>query len=76
MFAKEDFNRLVRRTAALTVALMAALVFGLIVLAEGDWLPGGIMVGASLVGLARQIPIIWRLCSVGPPPPPRSTPTS
>jgi hypothetical protein len=58
---KQDFNRLVRRTAFLTVALVAALVFGIAVLAGGDWLPGGITVAAALVGLAGQMPVISRL---------------
>jgi hypothetical protein len=67
MVNHQDFNRLVRRTAILTVALAACLIFGIIVLADGDWLPGGIIVGASTVGLAREIPIIRRLCSTGYP---------
>ena len=71
MTAKEDFNRRVWRTALLTVALLAALIFGAIVLAGGDWIPGAIIVVASLIGLARQIPIIARLCS-GAAPGPRS----
>jgi hypothetical protein len=33
-------------------------LFGIVVLAGGDWLPGGIIVAASTVGLAREIPII------------------
>jgi hypothetical protein len=60
---KQAFNREVRRTAIMTVALSFALVFGIIVLAGGDWIPGGITVAAALVGLARQIPRIRRLCS-------------
>jgi hypothetical protein len=75
--AKEDFNRRVWRTAVLTVGLLAALIFGVIVLASGDWIPGVIIVVASLIGLARQIPIITRLCSgVAPSPsPPHGKPT-
>jgi hypothetical protein len=72
-----DFNRQVRRTALITVALLAALAFGIIVLASGDWLPGGITVAAALVGLARQIPVIRKLCTEGPvPSQPRSKPSS
>jgi hypothetical protein len=39
-----------------------------IVLAGGDWLPGGIIVVASLLGLAGQIRVIARLCSSPFPP--------
>jgi hypothetical protein len=53
--AKEDFNRRVWRTALLTVGLLAALIFGIIVLAGSDWIPGTIIVAASLIGLATQI---------------------
>ena len=74
---KQDFNRRVRVTAFLTVALAAALVFGVIVLAEGDWIPGGIIVASTLIGLARQLPVIRKLCSEGPrPAPPRSKPAN
>jgi len=66
--ANKEFNRLVWRTALLTVGLLAALIFGVIVLAGGDWLPGGIIVVASLIGLAGQIPVIARLCSSPSPP--------
>jgi hypothetical protein len=74
---KADFNRQVRRTAFMTVALLAALVFGIVVLVGGDWIPGGIIVAATLIGLAKQIPVIRKLCSEGvAPSPPRSKPTS
>lgn len=66
-----DFNHPVWRTAIITVALGACLLFGVIVLSSGDWLPGGIIVAASTVGLAREVPIIRKLCSNGhlvPPP--------
>ncbi len=77
MTDKEDFNRQVRRTALLAVALVAALVFGVIVLAEGDWIPGGIIVASALIGLARQIPGIRKLCGAGPAPcAPRSKPAN
>jgi hypothetical protein len=67
-----EFNRQVRRTAFLTVGLVAAMVFGIIVLAGGDWLPGTIIVAATLIGLAGQVRVIRRLCSTGPSPsPPR-----
>ena len=71
-----DFKRRVRRTAAITVALSAALVFGIVMLAGGDWIPGVITVVAALVGLAGQIPVIRDLCREGPAPSQsRSTPT-
>ena len=61
----QDFNHQVQRAAILTVALGACFIFGIIVLASGDWLPGGIIVAASTVGFAREIPVIRRLCSTG-----------
>ena len=75
MTAKEDFNRRVWRTALLTVGLLAALIFGVIVLAGGDWIPGVITVVASVIGLATQIPIIARLCSGAAPSPPHGKPS-
>jgi hypothetical protein len=74
--AKQDFNRRVWRTALLTVGLLAALVFGIVVLAGGDWIPGAIIVAASAVGLASQIPIIARLCNGPAPSPPHGRPTA
>ena len=72
---KQEFNRQVRRTAFLTVGLSAALVFGIVVLAGGDWIPGTIIVAATLIGLARQVPVIRRLCSAdSSPSPPRHKP--
>ena len=75
MTAKDDFNRQVRQTALLTVALLFALTFGIIVLVGADWIPGMLVVAASLIGLARQIPIIKELCSGHPPAPPHGKPT-
>ena len=66
MSEKDAFNREVRRTALLTVALVAALVFGIILLVGGDWIPGTVIVVATVAGLAQQIPVINRLCSGGP----------
>jgi len=59
--AKDEFNRQARRTALLTVALLATLIFGIIVLAGGDWMPGTLIVAASLAGLAREIQAIGKL---------------
>ena len=65
---RDQFNREVWRTALLTVALFAAFVFGIVVLAGGDWIPGTLIVVSSAIALASQVPVITRLCS-GPPPP-------
>jgi hypothetical protein len=73
---KQKWNRQVRQATLLTVALAATLVFGIVVLASGDWVPGTVIVVASLVGLAREVPVIRKLCSTPAPRPPRSTPTS
>jgi hypothetical protein len=73
--AQEEFNRQVRRTALLTVALLSALIFGIIVLASADWIPGTLIVAASVIGLARLIPIIDRVCRHAPPSPPHGKPT-
>jgi hypothetical protein len=73
---KQKWNRQVRRTTLLTVALVAALVFGIVVLASGDWIPGTVIVVASLVGLAREVPVIRKLRSTPAPGSPRSTPIS
>jgi hypothetical protein len=60
-----DFNNQVWRTAIIAVALGACFVFGIIVLGSGDWLPGGIILAASTVGIAYQFPVIRKLCSTG-----------
>ena len=70
MTAKDEFNRQVLRTALLTVGLLAALIFGILVLAGGDWLPGTLIVASSLIGLVSQIPVINKLCHHAPPSPP------
>ena len=58
----EDFKHLVRRTALATFSFAAGLIFGIILLViDHDWIPGSIIVGASLVGLAAQVPVIRRL---------------
>ena|SRR5215208_42427 len=75
MTAKDEFDRQVRRTALLAVALVSALIFGIIVLAGADWIPGTLIVAASVIGLARLIPTINRLCRQTPPSPPHGKPT-
>ena len=52
--AKEDFKRRAWRTALLTVGLLAALIFGAIVLAGGDWIPGTIIVVAMIAWPGRS----------------------
>jgi hypothetical protein len=73
--AKDEFNRQVRQTALLTVALLTALIFGIIVLAGADWIPGTLIVATSVIGLARVIPTINRLCRHAPPSSPHGKPT-
>ena len=75
MSAKDEFNRQVRRTAVLTVGLLAASVFGILVLAGGDWIPGTLIVAAGFIGLASQIPVINKLCRRVPPSAPHDKPT-
>lgn len=75
MDVKDEFTREVRRTALLSVGLLAALTFGIIILAGGDSLPGAVIVGAGAVGLAKQVPVVDRLCRRPPPPPADGTPT-
>ena len=75
MNERDKWSHQVRVTAFLTVALVAALVFGIAVLATGDWIPGTVIVAASVVGLAREVPVIRKLCSTPAPGPPPSTPT-
>lgn len=65
MVNQHNFNHQVWQTAAITVALGACLIFGIVVLASGDWLPGGIIVAASSAGLAREVPVIRKLCNSG-----------
>ena len=72
MTNRQDFNRQVRTTTVMTLALTACLIFGVVVLASSDWIPGGIIVAASVVALAREVPVIRRLCSTEwPPSPPK-----
>lgn len=59
----------------MTLAFVGFIVFGVVVLADGDWIPGGITVAAALVGLAMQVPVIRKLCRHRPASsPPRSKP--
>jgi hypothetical protein len=76
MASREEFKREVGQATAITIALVAALIFGIIIiLTESDWIPGGIAIGAGVVGLSREIPVIRKLCSTElPPSPPTSRP--
>ena len=76
MTAKDNSNREARQTTLLTVALLAALIFGITVLAGGDWIPGTVIVAASAIGLARLIPAIKRLRRHAPPSRPPRKPIS
>ncbi len=49
------------RLIAFAGAFVAAMGFGIILLAGGDWIPGGIIVAAALVGFAVQIPGLLQL---------------
>lgn len=63
MADRHNFNQQVWRAVIISIALGACLIFGIIVLISGDWLPGGIIAAASTAGLAREVPIIRKLCS-------------
>lgn len=68
-------NRAIRAAALVIVGLAAALVFGIILLIGGDWIPGTVTVAATLIGLATQVGTIHRLRREGSaPPPPRHKP--
>jgi len=62
MADKESLSHHARQTALITAAVMFGLVFGIILLADGDWIPGGIIALAGVVGLSVQIPVIAKLC--------------
>lgn len=59
----QAYNQQIWRAAVFSVALGACLIFGIVVLAGGDGLPGGIIVAASIIGLAREALAIRQLCS-------------
>jgi hypothetical protein len=72
-----EFSHQIRRTAITTLALAAGLVFGIVLLAMSDWIPGAIIVAVTGVGLAREVPVIRKLCSTDwPTSPPTSKPAS
>ena len=75
MTAKDEFTRQVRQTALLTAALLSALIFGIVVLVGGDWIPGALIVAASSIGLVRQVPIINKLRGNARPSPRHGKPT-
>ena len=61
MASQEPPRRQTGLVVVLTVGLTAALAFGILVLARGDWIPGTIIVVAAIAGLARQVPAIRKL---------------
>jgi type IV secretory pathway protease TraF len=75
MSEKELFKRLVL-SSAITVALVAALIFGILVCAGDDWLPGIIIVLASSVGLGWRIGALRKPVSGPRPGPPHASPPS
>ena len=70
MADKQTFNHQVRQTAFLTAGVVFGLVFGIILLASGDWIPGGIIAVAGVIVLSVQIPVIAKLCRGGTAPSP------
>ena len=72
MREKLSHHEFATRLAVSVVAVVAFLTFGIILLATGDWIPGGIIVVAAIVFAAAQVPILRRLRHEGPTPsPPR-----
>ncbi len=57
MSEKELFKRLVV-SSAITVSLVSALIFGILVCASDDWVPGLIIVLASSIGIGWRIAVI------------------
>jgi branched-subunit amino acid ABC-type transport system permease component len=57
----EHVNRGTWTAVLVLVALVAALIFGITVLIGGDWIPGTIIVAATLIGLITQVGTIRRL---------------
>lgn len=66
----QTFNHQVGQTAFLTAAIVFGLVFGIVLLANGDWIPGGIIAVAGVVGLSVEISVIAKLCRGGTAPSP------
>ncbi len=63
MHEKQSLDRDARlkRLVVISAGFVASLGLGIILLASGDWIPGGIIAAAGLTGLAAQIPGLWRL---------------
>ena len=53
------------------VASLVSTALGIVLLAGGHWIPGGILVGAVILGWAGHIPRLWQLYRkrFGPAPP-------
>lgn len=60
------------RLAVYVAVFVAIVAVGIVLLATGNWIPGGVILAAALVGLAAQIPVIRNARREGPTPsPPR-----
>ena len=70
MADKQTLNHQVRQTLLLPAAIVFGLIFGIILVANGDWIPGGIIAVAGVIGLSVQIPVIAKLCRGGTAPSP------
>lgn len=76
MSEKQSLDReaRLRRLLVISAGFVASMGFGIILIASGDWIPGGIIVAAALVGLAVQIPGLRQLHRErSGPSPPRSS---
>ena len=66
--APRSLKRRAASATAWVVAFVASLTFGVILLIDSDWIPGGIITTASLVGLTVMASVIGRLCREAPTP--------
>lgn len=52
----------VTRAVAGAVAYLAFITFGILLITDGDWVPGSLILGAGIVGWVVLVPLIGRLC--------------
>lgn len=72
-----SIRRRATSAAVWSVAFVAFMVFGVILLIGADWIPGAIITAAGLVCLAVTVSVIGKLCREGPAAsPPWSKPVS
>jgi uncharacterized membrane protein YjjP (DUF1212 family) len=64
--ADRSLKRRAVSATAFTAAFAAFLGFGVILLIAGDWIPGGIIATAGVVGLFVTFRVIGRLCRESP----------